>query len=273
MKSIFRKVKANRWLLIQGVMIVIGCAILWKLASSSLLNLSTSQGTKICKTNLLSIGHAAIMYHQEFAIYPERVIFGKDGQPEHSWRAVLSRYLPTTDYADYSFLEPWDGPNNRRLHLSQTKSKAYHCPKDPGPVFNTSYVAVFGDRTVFPEKEAVRHNEIGGTSFSETEEHISIIKGKSNTIFSVEFHNSGINILEPQDLSIDDAMKGINAPPPSISSLHKRWIDESYQNGGAASVFVDGSARFLNSNIDPKLLRSLLEIDNPDKPKEKFISP
>ena len=44
-------------------------------------------------------------------------------------------------------------------------------------------------------------------------------------------------------------------------------------SNGTWFVFADGHVQFLNSNIDPKLLRSLLEIDNPEKPKEKYTSP
>ncbi|MCA9092993.1 MAG: hypothetical protein KDA68_05875 [Planctomycetaceae bacterium] len=41
---------------------------------------------------------------------------------------------------------------------------------------------------------------------------------------------------------------------------------------GPLVVFGDGRAQYINSNIDPQILRSLLEVNNPDKPKEPYVT-
>jgi prepilin-type processing-associated H-X9-DG protein len=75
--------------------------------------------------------------------------------------------------------------------------------------------------------------------------------GISNTIALVECVNSGINWLEPRDLTFEQAAKGINQTGvvPGISSAHK---------GGANSLFFDGAVKFLPESIPHDMLRGLL---------------
>ena len=66
--------------------------------------------------------------------------------------------------------------------------------------------------------------------------------GTANTIALVEVANSGINWLDPRDLSMDQAIN-------SLGSGHY---------GGANHLFFDGSVHFLQSDIDRKVYRGLL---------------
>jgi hypothetical protein len=175
-----------------------------------------------------------------------------------NWRAAV---LPLKPYNNslgngYQFDEPWDGPRNSRLH--SVACKEYHCDLDSSPKTDTSYLTVQGPATFFPDQSVVKLSE-----------HQD---GLTNTILVVETHQSGIHWMEPRDLRIEEAAKGLNRPEGlSISSNHKYFSNR--KRDGAFVSFADGRVQFLNSNIDPKLLRSLLEIDNPDKPREKYTSP
>ena len=64
---------------------------------------------------------------------------------------------------------------------------------------------------------------------------------------------------EPRDLTLDEALKGINA------TLHgkggKGKSISSYHPGGAYVMFADGNLRFLSEDTSPALLKALLTID------------
>ena len=81
-----------------------------------------------------------------------------------------------------------------------------------------------------------------------------IIDGTSNTILDVEIANSGINWMEPRDLTFDEALRGINPKDGhGISSRHE---------AGANVCFCDGSVHYVPNGIDPQLLRDLLEFND-----------
>ncbi len=73
----------------------------------------------------------------------------------------------------------------------------------------------------------------------------------SKTIAVGECSNSGINWLEPRDVTFHDAADGINqlTGRPAIRSSHA---------GGANTLFADGSVHFLADDIKPETLRGLL---------------
>ncbi len=57
-------------------------------------------------------------YYEDHGALPPAVVRGPDGKPWHSWRVLLLPYLGDEAralHASYSYSEPWNGPNNRRL--------------------------------------------------------------------------------------------------------------------------------------------------------------
>lgn len=212
-----------------------------------------------------------LQYNDSYSSLPPAVTSKKD-KPPSSWRV---RLFP--DYHDsagnalkYSFDEPWNGPQNSLISGNQTKM--FHCPLDPAPLFNTSYLAVIGPKTLFPNAGQTRPEDIINSEYRKNEYGDRLLTGGAeNTIVLVERHNSGIHWMEPRDISIDDLCGStVDSTRPSIQATHSIGL---FEGGGPRALFADGSVRYLNPNIDPKLLRSLLEIDNPDKPKEKYNSP
>lgn len=182
--------------------------------------------------------------------------YRNNGMPPLSWRVSL---LDSTDHylkyqSLYNVKEPWNSLENSKLYHAE--NPGYHCPLDSSEDCQTSYVRISGKTTPFPDDRVVSASEFSG--------------GASNTILLVEMHNSGIHWMEPRDITIDQAIDGIRMKSkPPVKGSHAIISPR----GGTWAAFADGSVRFLNSNIDPKLLRSLLEIDNPDKPREKYTSP
>lgn len=194
-----------------------------------------------CSNNLKQIGLALYNYHDQYGSFPPAYIADENGRPVHSWRVLILPFLEQQPlYDQYRFDEPWDGPNNRRLH--GLAMPVYHCPGGP-PSRATNYLAVIGPRTVWQGQKTTRLSDIAD--------------GSSNTLLVVEVAKSGIHWMEPRDLHVLQMARGINPKAgQGISSIHP----------GCANVsFADGSVRFLPDDFPPDLLDSLLSIDGGEK--------
>jgi prepilin-type processing-associated H-X9-DG protein len=192
-----------------------------------------------CSSNLKQFGIALYNYHDTFNQFPPAYIADDNGRPMHSWRILLLPFFEEEGLKDlakqYDFNEPWDGPNNSKL--ADKMPAVFRCPSDESKRNEADYVAVVDPETAWP----------GTSGLSARQIH----DGTSNTIMLVEVANSGINWLEPRDLTLGQAMRGFNVAGirPAISSKH---------SGGANILFADGSVHFLTNEITPELLRALL---------------
>ena len=191
-----------------------------------------------CANNLAQIEKALFQYHEKHGCFPPAYIADKNGRPMHSWRVLILPFLDQEAlYKQYHFDEPWDGPNNRKLH--SIPMPIYRCPSD-GPVSQTmsSYVAVVGAGTAWPGATSAKLAD-----FSD---------GANQTIMLVEMVNSGIHWMEPKDLDFAKMPMAINAKSgKGISGEHAR---------GANVAFADGHIEFLKDDTSPALLRALLTI-------------
>lgn len=157
----------------------------------------------------------------------------------HSWRVLILPYFEDAElaklYEQYRFDEPWDGPYNSMLH--DQVAQVFHCAADVDNKFETNYLAVVDEQTIWPGTATVKMREI--------------TDGTSRTIAVVETADSGIHWLEPRDLSLNQAMRGINpmGPGPAVRSRHA---------GGAHVLFSDGSVHSLSDDVPPATLRALL---------------
>ncbi len=190
-----------------------------------------------CQNNLHNIAIALQNYHDVCGCFPPPYIADSNGKPMHSWRVLLLPFLDQIPlHNKYRFDEPWDGPNNRKLH--DIALQIYQCPSqnDVHPNTETNFVVVIGPKTAWPAEGYVRQADI--------------IDGLSNTILVVETADSGIHWMEPRDLHINQIPMAINpGRGQGISSHH---------NDGAHVSFADGSVRFLDDKISPQDLRTLL---------------
>jgi hypothetical protein len=192
-----------------------------------------------CKYNLKILAQAIYSYHDAYHSFPPAYIADKNGRPMHGWRVLLLPFLECRPlYEQYRFDEPWNGPHNRTL-ASQMPS-VFRCPSDTGAENATSYFVVVGQHTVFPGAVPIRIKDIPD--------------GTSNTILLVEAVDSGINWLEPRDMSYEEALRGINPKEGwGISSRHAAG------ERGAQVAFADGSTRFLSDETSVEQLRRMLE--------------
>jgi prepilin-type processing-associated H-X9-DG protein len=202
-----------------------------------------------CENNLHNIALALIQYHDDYGSYPPPYIADAKGKPMHSWRVLLLPYLDQRNlYKQYNFNEPWDGPNNSKLH--NLVLKIYCCPSHSAkqPMTETSYVAVVGSKTVWiTESDKIHPVRMA-----------DITDGASATILLVEVETSGIHWMEARDLHMTQMATAINSPRgQGISSGHA---------GGVNVAFADGSVRFLDSNTSPATLRALLTRNGKEPP-------
>lgn len=210
--------------------------------------LSASRRTH-CKYNIKKIGLAFHNYHDDWLTFPPAVL-----KPQSmSWRIALLPHLDEEDIAAlYDFHEPWNSVSN--LRLQQKKINDYSCPARPKQSdsrgnFYTSYVVPTGDGTIF-------NNPIGTT--------FSMIKdGTSNTLLAVEACGTEIIWTEPRD--VDSIVNQVSINGPGATKGESGSMISSWHHGGAHVVLADGSARFLQKDIDSSILRSLLTKDAKDE--------
>lgn len=186
-----------------------------------------------CQNNLKQIAVALHNYHDVFRHFPTAFSGGADGTPWHSWRVDILPFIEQQPlYNSYRFWEPWNGPTNSTL--SKAAPACLRCPFDEGPTTDTSYLAVTGPGTIWPDDKATQFRDV--------------LDGPSQTIMVVEVANSGVHWMEPRDLRIDELDFKINGKPGnSISSNHIR---------GAAVLFVDGHVELLSPETTADTIKS-----------------
>ena len=192
-----------------------------------------------CGAYLKNIILALHNYHDDQGSFPPAYFADDDGEPMHSWRVLILPYIEEADlYAQYRFDEPWDGPNNQKLHDQIVH--VYCCPSQSrGGNTTTNYVAVVGPDTAWPGSESIRYDDLKD--------------GPSETILLVEVADSDIHWMEPRDLRTDQMSFAINSKPgKSISSNHPR---------GAHIGFCNAAVHALSEKTTLYLIDGLLTID------------
>jgi len=225
--------KAGKWLVVLGILMTLILGILMPVA----LGVRETFQHIGCRTNVKLIGIAMHQYEEVHGSFPPAYIADESGDPMHSWRVLLLPFLDRNDiYKKYDFDEPWDGPNNSKLH--NLVVEYYKCPRD-GPHAkdtDTSYVVVVGPNTMFPGAESVRFKDFTDDT--------------STTIMAVEVKNSGIHWMEPRDLHVVQMAPTANpSAGQGISGNH----------GGARAVMADGTfTRIIGELHTPEQIEALL---------------
>ena len=197
-----------------------------------------------CSNNLHNLALALQNYHDVYGSFPPAYVADATGKPMHSWRVLILPFIEQKAlYELYKFDEPWDGPNNSKLH--GVSLPLYSCPAHTGkhPQTETSYVAVVGPRTVWPDEKTTRMSDI--------------TDGTGNTLLIVEAHNAGIHWMEPRDLDYVQMPMAINPLRGSGISSHHPTL--------AQAAFVDGSVRALSDNTPPATIRAVLTRNGREK--------
>lgn len=195
-----------------------------------------------CKENLQQISAGLNAYHASKGSFPPAYDADGQGRAIHSWRVKLGPYLQSSEwYSKYDWREPWDGPNNVVLHT--VSMNVYSCPADRrSGATMTSYVAVVGQGTAWPENKTTRMRDFHD--------------GTVNTLLLVEVADSGIHWMEPRDIKFEEFDNTINGPSKrGMSSHHEQ---------GAHVLNAYGDAALFRTTLSPNKLRNMLTIDAGD---------
>lgn len=195
--------------------------------------------TNKCVNQMRQIGIALHAYHETFGSFPPAFVADDEGRPQHSWRVLILPYVEAHElYQQYRFDEPWNGPNNRKL--VDKMPAAYRCPAAEFSLRETNYVAVIGSQTAWPGAVGSRLSDFTDSP--------------GETILLIETVDSGINWMEPRDLTFAEATRGINLPSPTTcpSSKHPEGINVCFADFHAQ--------RPLSKRMTPDVFRALLTI-------------
>lgn len=163
----------------------------------------------------------------------------------HSWRVLILPFLEGEEiYEKYRFDEPWDGPNNRKLHGQMPEIYRCPCSKE---LNRTHYKLVCGPGTLFADGLFQTLGECPD--------------GTSNTALVVEDAGSPVNWLKPDDLTVDEAVE-LFSNFQFEDFLHRRDSLFSVTYGSSCFGMMDGSVGHLGVNCDPDELRNLFGSDN-----------
>ncbi len=204
----------------------------------------------VCRNHMKQIVQALHKYHDDHGRFPPAYVADESGQPMHSWRVLILPYIEQQAlYERYNFDEPWNGPNNSQL---AEFSDQFRCFSDR----DTSYVLIAGDGTAWADGRAPSLDEF--------------TDGTGTTIILTEVADSNIPWLEPRDLTLEEARRGINSGSAMGSSSQHPGRGRSEGQGSANVVFADGSGVRLENDFPLDELRKLLtyqggeEVERPE---------
>lgn len=222
--------------------------VCWYYMSLNLVTTPAGHWSSQCRNNLKQIATAfhTIADETEDLQFPARIT----GDPPVSWRVRLLPYLNhQTLFDSYDPDQPWDSDKN--LAVAAANPQIYSCPaaarrgeaRNAQGAYYTAYAIPYGERTFY--SPTGRRSLIGTQT--------------SSTILLVEACGQQIIWTEPRDVSAEELSIGINLPGEEpyqsnglISHLHP------YPFGGHV-LMLDGSAKTLQSKMDPETLRQLLD--------------
>ncbi len=199
----------------------------------------------VCRSHMKQVVLALRNYHDDYGCFPPAYLADEDGQPMHSWRVLILPYLEEEDlYEQYRFDEPWNGPSNSRL--ADEFARGFQCFQyhSGRSATSTNYLLITGDGTAWADGRAPTRDDF--------------TDGTANTIILAETADSNISWMEPRDLTLEEAMRGINRVSGiGISSWHP--AKGRYKGQGSANVaFADGAVVNLKNDFPLDELEELL---------------
>lgn len=187
--------------------------------------------------HLRTIGLASINYSAGAASnLPFGGITDSTGNPQHGWMTAILPYMERRGLAELiHYDQPWTAPENERVF--KTIVPAYLNPGIHEPITTPNGYAL---------SHYAANSQLIGINKNSNLTTIAAAGRISNTILMGEINanfpawGSANNMRDPA--------KGLNGGPDCFGSP---------SGEGAVVIFVDGSGKFLNKNINPAILKAI----------------
>ena len=186
--------------------------------------------------NLKQLMLAAHNYHEAHGRFPPQASVDANGKTLLSWRVHLLPYLSQENlYRQFHLDEPWDSAHNKSL--VGRIPRVYQNPNLPAGT-TTNYLAFVGKDTVLAPGRSSRFSEI--------------TDGSSLTLVFVEADaNRAVTWTKPADHAFS-----ARTPFAGLGKLRP---------GGFLTAFADGSVRFINNVVDPRIFKAMVTKSMRDK--------
>ena len=167
-------------------------------------------------------------YHDAYNVLPNNIV-DKNGKPLLSWRVQILPFLEQAQlYNEFKLGEPWDSEHNKKL--LDKMPDLYRLPFQKKDVTKTYFQVFAGPGTAFEPGKKLTVADI--------------TDGTSNTLGAV-IAGPPVEWSKPDDIAYDPTK-----PLPKL--------DLPYKNIFVAAT-MDGAVHTLKPNLDPKLLKLLIE--------------
>lgn len=209
----------------------------------------TSPPPAHCVFRLHNIKMALERYRFDNDSYPPACTYDEEGKPMHSWRALILPYLLGYDhYKEYDYSEPWDGPNNSKLH--DKMPYYFRCPNDYIRGKNCSSFMMVVDKNADPKREKERR-----------------------FVLIIETNNIQHNWLEPVDFPIENFDLGMergNSKDGKLRRLgkHERKLNAFKTIFGTATNH--SQAYCISEDSEPESIQALARPDTSKKVKVTY---
>lgn len=196
-----------------------------------------------CADNLRQIGIALQHYHNRFESLPPARTVDKY-RNAHSWRVLILPFLGQRALYDrYRFDEPWNSPLNREI--ANEMPDVYRCPSRTDRMPHTSYVAITGEQTMWPD----------GRGRSKAE----LADAPDSTVLLTEFEPTGIHWMAPDDVGFLDAVRLLSSDFAHSPRGHKPdhfFFDHPPVDGHM--LFSNGQVQIVGFGVSEEVATSLL---------------
>ena len=117
-------VKNKKWPILEAVIVVVVLFVLLGMLLPTTGYPRHLARRDCCRNNVKEIALAIHNYESANGHLPPAYIADENGNPMHSWRVLILPYIEGQQalFDRYDMDEPWDGPNNSKLHATRSLS-------------------------------------------------------------------------------------------------------------------------------------------------------